>query len=1291
MIPREETKMQSNISLKQTIVPSLKHPNCGKISGYSGTAMTLSSLLLETFMAAYGRMDYRNSTFGLRVPIASTDKKYMLYSFVLPKNAVIQKVKTFGYRPVMLSEGSAANTFVISAHDDTNKYYEGHEINNDLSEKIGKECSVHQIKVPMDVYRDGDFFPFVITWKNKDGEEYDSCLCFYNLDYEQQNMSDFAAKYLSFLSQECIGLFKVMKRATVMYKNGNFSVEGPVLKQVEYKTAEPTTVHDRKGEEKVQKYVFKKLDHLMLPSVRYVNDKLQVFSMNDFDTLDVYVKYLSATLRHFINLYEESLAWSNPGAASSQFFSGIKNLFGAGNMLKTIKYQPGMEFAQSKETLNTPVEHMILFGSKVKGSTDRAIDNEIYVCCRSSTFNRMIFGPVPIWHSRPNSVREDNSAQERYSSYGNGCISLHFIKRIYAEIETFWINLTSTEFKDSVFSSVVGFTSNEIDDMIFEHSPTIRSKAANNSSFADALIYHYNPDGHMNVTTMDQIRSSLAAVYRKVFGSYIEFLYTVSGFNQFKNPKNIHDIRGYEVFVRINQAPHKIQGKVVGVSTMTALGRESHDEHTVKLSYMIVTGQHSNQNFFTPSGETTSRVKTHNRADGGIFMAIENSGHTISEDDVAVRASPFSKPARDAYLVSSMLGGHVDFFIPSVLQSKRVSATRFNRLNYIQTSQQQQQTTTQERTVNILEINHRYPENLAGAQIDPKFYVQHSIGAGNFAANVEVFCAVPPPTYDEVSKNVSSEKSGPKESFSAKDVLTIKNDWIEYISSIEFIKNIMNRAHTIKVVEEVDRKVKVTNDVQELVVTGRKVIDYSFALPLQIACIIAQGIKDGVKDDAEDEIGKDAKHKNIFQLIRFYEKKIGQQDKFMTLGTFDALVDIAQNSMNNRNFFSMITTELDQIVTKELGAASVAQYTFSGRIVYAKIEDGEVKKKLDEVINRNLDLSKLAQFYKEIFPNLYTNFYKNTHGQFRIYRLKVISEAIFNFYHTRNFEDKQFTYQNMINAVLLISDYNNERSERASYYTKEQYMAMSASVYLGENLQANQSTSFNIIRKALFGKIPGLKMELHYNALAKKLAANPVFANIANVPMMRHADKTYVHLLNDMCSVNSNSMYYFIKCLSNHEGENYRFDFITGFVKRREAMTVQQKNSGTEQYNANANSAASSAAYLGVVEKIRIAKEEVSFDDLHSFLLTVDGAMARAERGKYRVATDYVIARFSHNRSFMNGISPSGPRTIALTDNRIESLHADFRTFYQRSGHMPKEDLIQRERNLVEEFLRGSA
>jgi len=1213
--------MQQHIPLKQTLMPSLKHPNCGKISGFNGTSLTLSSLLLETFMAVYGRLDYRNSSYGLRIPELSDDEEYVKYSFLLPRGAKIHSVKTFGYTPVMLTEGQAANTFVVSQHGDGNPYYTGHGVDQDLNGMVGDEVTAYYVKMSRKIYEENDFFPYLIGWKDSDKEdaaEYNSCLCFYNLKTEQQNMSDFAAKYLSYLAQECIGCYRVVSPATTSYKDGHFNVTNPVLQEYEYKTARSTVVYDRSNDSEGDSYVFKKLDHLMLPSVRFVGDKLHVMSMNDFDTLTSFTKHLSASLRHFIKMLDEEAKFNQLRTSrSTTHLIGLSNLFGTGNELYTIDYQEGMEDTPMNKQLDTPKTNLIMVGSKVKGNRDYAIDNEIYVYCVSPTFNRMIFGPVPIWHSRP------NTSQQKHSSYGNGCLSKHFIEEVYAEIDTFWEELTHSDFKDSVFSSIVGFTSNEIDDLLFADSRLLRSKAANNSTYTDALIYHYDYNNHMTQTVRDEIRMKTAKVYEKVFRKFIEFLHSMIGYNQFSIPLDLQSSNNnYSAFVRINQAPHKIMSRVLNVTSRTALGIESHDEHTVKLSYMIVTGQHSNTNFYMLAGENGNRVKTHNRADGGIFMAIENVGHTISEDDAAVLSSPFGKPARDAYLVSKMVGNHIDFFIPSVITSKRVSAVKYvppqRQPNPGDRSVMPGQNL---RSINILEISHRYPEKIVGAQINPTYYEQRRIGMSTFAANSEVFSAIPPPSYDEQSVAVSGQS---KETFKASDILTIKRDWITYVCGKEFIKNIINRTGSVSS------------------------IDYSFSASYLIACLIADNTKILDKNGkiiAEPEL-------NIFEFMSFHEKEIGKQELDVGRKTFEALKAIAN----------------------EYGVSEQWK-TISDDVANSSDPEQTIKQKLTMEI--------LASFYQMIFPDLYVNFYKNARKIHRIHRLNVITEAV-RMYHIKKgvFDTKVFSHQKLINAALLVSGYGNERSDRVSYYSKEQYMGMSASVYLSENPKLNKEITLNDIYEEI------QKNTLNYSRMAKKLAANPVFANIADVPMMRSADKTYIHLLNDMCSVNSNNMYYFIKCLSNASGDNYRFDFITGFVKRRAELSIQQRSVGTQEFMEGQ----SLSTYVDVINVIKRKGEEYSFDDLPTFMRSVYGAIANADRGKHRAATDFVLARFSHNRSFMNSILPSHEaRYQNATDNKIENIHADFRTFYQRGGHMTKDDIVQREKGLIDAFLIGSA
>lgn len=1206
--------MQQHIPLKQTIMPSLKHPNCGKISGYNGTSMTLASLLLETFMAVYGRIDYRNSVYGLRVPELSEDKKFMKYNFLLPRGAKIESVKTFGYMPVMLTEGQTANTFVVSKHGDSNTYYASHGIDQALTNMINGDVDVYYINVPKNVYDENDFFPYVIGWKDSDkpdANEYNSCLCFYNLEVNQQNMSDFAAKYLTYLAQECLGCFKVTSPATTSYSNGNFTVNNPVLKKIEYDAANSTVVYDRDTSKTIDSYVFEKSDHLMLPTVRFVEDELHVMSINDFNTLGKYTMYLSATLRHFITTFEEESNFNQMQTNRSTHLVGLNNLFGTGNMLYTINYQQGMEDAPFNKKLNTPKMRLIMVGSKVKGNRDYAIDNEIYVYCESPTYNRMIFGPVPIWHSRP------NSAQQKYSSYGNGCLSKHFIEEVYAEIDTFWQDLTHSDFKDSVFSSIVGYTSNEIDDLLFADSSLLRSKAANNSTYTDALIYHYNDDEHMTPTIRDEIRMKTAKVYEKVFAPYIEFLHSMVGYNQFTIPLDIRSSNSnYSAFVRINQAPHKIKSRVLNVTSRTSFGIENHDEHTVKLSYMIVTGQHSNSNFFTLPNENGNRVKTHNRADGGIFMAIDNVGHTMTDDDVAILSSPFGKAAREAYLISEMVGNHVDFFIPSVISSKRISAIKY-------TGPQRQPNpndrysapNTNQRATNILEVSHRYPEKIVGAQINPAYYEQRRLGPNTFAANSEVFSALPPPSYDEQSVVVSGQS---KETFKASDILTIKHDWETYVCGKEFIKNLINRTGSISS------------------------MDYSFSTNYIIACLLIDG--------AERGIG--FKHYNMFDFMMYHEKKQSKQNLDVDLDVFEALKIIANEHGTGDQLLD---------ISREVAASDNP----------------------DQTVKNRLTIDVLTSFYRLIFPDLYVNFYKNTPEEYRIHRLNSITEAVRKYRHERqNIMSKVFSHQKLINAALLVSSYGNERSDRVSYYSKEQYMGMSASVYLNEHPEMNKPLTLNDI----FNEVK--QHTLNYSRMAKKLAANPVFANIANVPMLKRMDKTYVHLLNDMCSVNSNNMYYFMKCLSNPSGENFRFDFITGFVKRRAEMTMQQRSVGTRDLIDRT----SLSTYVEVVDVIKRKGEEYSFDDLPTFMQSVYGAIAKAERGKHRAATDYVLARFSHNRSFMNNITPSHePRYQNTIDNKIENVHADFRTFYQRGSHMTKDDLVQREKNLIESFLIGSA
>lgn len=1155
-------------STRQQISDTMKHPNTGKITGYNSTNKTMAAQLFETMMAVYARLDSRDPKYDARTPYFSKDRKSARFGFVLPKNATIGNVCTFSYKAVKNVENSKERTYVVSSHVDSTNLYQ-RVVKNSKLKDFSDSVDPYFIEISRATHDDGDFFPYVIDWTVNDSEgkpkrKYQSCLCFFKYNDTHSNMSDFVARYLTNLCELRLGNV-VVEPIKTSYTENNFKVGQRKIKKMPFEHPQMTKVSD---------FQFRDLDYLMLPSMRTLESEMYIASMNDFTVLKTYVKYLAATRAHFFKVLQEEREYNDLHRNSSS----LTHLYGTDNSLYTIDYTAGMESPNFDENRKASKEKLIMIGIRKKPGRERDLNIDINAHCYHPAFNRMIFGSVSTWHSH------SSNNDQQYHSYGFGCISKYFIESIKADDERFWEDLTHTDFKDSIFNSIIGYTSNDIDDMLFADSSMLRSKAANNSSYADAVILHYDQDNSMNDTTKSIIRSAIAGVYRAAFSDYIDFLYSGVKLNQFNNPVNrLTKEKNYKAFVRILQFPQNISSLTHGTRTETMFGATSHEDSATKLSYTVSTEKYFNSNFYQITGET-DRVRVHSRCDGGIFMATDNINRALRESDSAVLRSPYSYPARKAFMVSDMLNGHVDFFLPSVITTTRKTAAIVNK--------------RESKTVTIYEISQTYPERVKGPQLDPSFHQQKRGIGGVWVENSKNFAATPAEYPKEIETRAS--KKHKKETITMDEMMNVKRMWIDYVKTRKFINRLFNRTDAFIYSE-----------------SDKNTIEYTPSHQLSVACYIT----------ADSNC-------NIFELIEKHEKEAGPNDLLMTQDLYNDLCKMAD----------------------------LAGFKDQWKRVRDALKGVDNEDKRKQIIKNYITETELSNFYSRVFKKLHTNYVMNTNQAYRITRLNNISTALIT--HMKSRGNKKFEFLELINAYLLITDFGTDVADRSSYYKKEHYMALSASVYISK-LGDVKSTYTDMQPMTFNDIINDIKDEDSYDQKGREIIAIPLYANIANVPMFKHTDRTYIHLLNEMCSVNSNNMYYFIKCLANLEKEDFRFDLINGFAKRQTEIRNVEATMNTNDlvYGNGAN------LYNGIVSKIRDNRgEEVIFRTFDDFMNAVRGSMMNPNCGKHRAATNFILDRVMYDRSFLDQIEPVDEIRSPKYESGAarENPHIGFRTFYLR-------------------------
>jgi hypothetical protein len=210
--------------------------------------------------------------------------------------------------------------------------------------------------------------------------------------------------------------------------------------------------------------------------------------------------------------------------------------------------------------------------------------------------------------------------------------------------------LTENKYKDGIFSAITGYLSNQIDDILFSDSRNLRSSADNNSTYAEAVIFkRRQEDSCFDKHKRDLICSHVTRVYERVFSGYITFLAQHLRLFKFRDlvPSTPLPPKNYNVFTRILQFPYNIRAVTFTNRVQVRGNTESHEDSSTKLSHTVDEPRYFNVKLYKDS-DAMKHYKTFMRADGGIFMAVDEISNVTNPEQHNVLRSPYSYPARQA-------------------------------------------------------------------------------------------------------------------------------------------------------------------------------------------------------------------------------------------------------------------------------------------------------------------------------------------------------------------------------------------------------------------------------------------------------------------------------------------------------------------------------------------------------------------------------------------------------------------------------------------------------------------
>lgn len=676
------------------------------------------------------------------------------------------------------------------------------------------------------------------------------------------------------------------------------------------------------------------------------------------------------------------------------------------------------------------------------------------------------------------------------ASFGFGCLSTIAIKFAYKKIcEADGGEIWSLSNRNGVFNELIGITSQELDERIFNNANEFYSNDGSNKPLPECIYNKYkilysNKTKGINgsIALVNSITEEYVKIMNSIFKSYIEYLKTtfaeVDQSNLFVN-KEIHissqtddgdgEIRIIKkersCFVRILQIGCSFMGVdkrgfVDGWQAIKIVNYMDHVTNTMKSNVKVQPEDKDFTPWLYPEGGDTLALLFKDKDETNSESTLEY----ISRDNRDIR-SPYGYVAKNLVRMSRIVKNHLSFFLPGAHQYEQ---------------------STKDRTATLVKI--RTPDYIK--------YPTISMGIGsNPEAKRRNFTINGPQSSEIVYYIEDSSRSGNKEKRNAALKLSeLKQIWINYMKTPHFF----------------------------------------------VTC--------GLPERTTNDINERNQRNFAIKFAEFLAIKYGKFYNGFNTSIYDIIQSrrISENEMEDFIFKVLAEERAGAIVKEPRGEKTFVYYYPS---VNTKISLAEENKnsalRIDKRAFAEIIDAKKA-FLNKNFPTIYKNFVQNCDTAFAV--LRTIDLWTFYKNYSRGDKEVKNFYPNIyINGYLLSNDFEKKQNiEAESLVTRFDYLALSASVYFSINPPSKILGSKELFNEGLLSD-PQLRDKYKddfMGPLTKDTVIETVYANVSDIPMYAYTQngKAVFKTLNGRFSPITSSMYYFARAITSSSDE-YKHTF----------------------------------------------------------------------------------------------------------------------------------------------------
>ena len=717
----------------------------------------------------------------------------------------------------------------------------------------------------------------------------------------------------------------------------------------------------------------------------------------------------------------------------------------------------------------------------------RKVNVDIYF--NNRTISKLFAGSNPVVVNNPALIPYATaSGSSHFASFGFGCLNTVSIKFACDKIEKAMGDVWSLDHRNGVFNELIGFTSQNLDEVIFANAHQFYSNSASNQNLP-TCIFNWFKTLYNNkfkqlssgANLLTDINDKYIKIMNEAFLKYIKDLknnFSTNTSNSFVNCEL--KIRTQEIGIDLkNIVKEKTSFTKILQNGPSFYGRNSNktDEwQTTKIISMMDQVTRT-MTVNTPQGVILDPEFIPKKyPEGGnvlIYMnkkEPENTKYNIGTSGFNIyenkdHHSPYGYLAKNLTRMSSIVGNHLDYFIPSRYEAVEPKRVKFG---------------DKSRTSDLIKID------------TPSYITFSSImmGVGSTEQEKEISFGRKGPLASPVIyyKHDSTDDYDVQELDSrrrqaALKLPDLKNIWINYMKTPMFFRECA----------DIDR-LKINEDRLE-----RK-----FALKL------AEHLAEKYGDY----------NSSIYNIIPSRENTLEDTKKIVKIISSDKVSFVSEKSISNPN------------VTHNYYKIGNVKYA-----IYSEYSDDkiEIKPDLAKII-----ASKQNQVNK-LFPHTYKNFITNSDNRDFTLRVYDFLECYEKF--KKNQDIKNYYPNVLINGYLLSNNFESKQLlEARSLLTRFDYLALSASVYYEKNPVHNQGNK--IFKVGLIGDVKTSNGENLFSVYEKEFNGNhikdtvleSVYANVSDVPLYsfcRKNNQVVFKTLNSAFSPSTSCMYYFARSIAS--------------------------------------------------------------------------------------------------------------------------------------------------------------